>query len=103
MTTAAPAGPTNSSAMKAGAHDGLSGDVQDRLRSGDATEESVDHRHCGVEVGTGNRPDGEDDGDERAGGGGGALEELESDIAGAETLSGDAGADHRDHKERRPD
>ena len=76
----------------AGADD-LGGDVGDELARGEAAEEAVGEGDDGVEVGARHRPEGEDERDEPAGGGGRVLEQLQADVVGREPLGEDARAD----------
>ena len=72
-------------APDAGADD-LRGDVGDELAGGEPAEEPVGEGDDRVEVGAGHRPEGEDQRDEPAGGGGGVLEQLQPDVVGREAL-----------------
>ena len=60
---------------------------------------AVDEGDDGVEVAAGDRPEDQDQADQRPGGGGGVLEELQPDIAGREPAGHDPGADHGDDQQ----
>jgi hypothetical protein len=77
-----------------GGADDLSDDIRERVGCRHAAEEPICQRDNGVEVRTRHRAEGEDQGDQRAGGGSGALEQLQADVVRGEPLGEDPRADH---------
>jgi hypothetical protein len=82
------------------AADGLGDDVQAGVSGGHGAEESVDERDDRVEVGAGDRAEDEDQADERAGRGGGVLQELETHVVGGQAAGHDSRADDGDDQQR---
>ena len=84
---------------EAGAAD-LGGDVGQEVAGGEPAEDAVGEGDDGVEVGARHRPEGEDERDEPAGGGGGVLEQLQASVARGQTLRHDPRADDDGDEER---
>ena len=79
----------------------LGGYVGGDISGGQATKDPVGERHHRIDVGTRDRAEGQDAGDESDRGGRGVLEQLQPDVARGEALGGDPGADDDCREERR--
>ena len=79
----------------------LGGDVGEGVAPAQAAEAGVDEGDDRVEVGAGDRPEDEDEGEQARRSGRCVLKELEADIAGRELLRGDPRADHGGGEKRR--
>jgi len=78
----------------------LGGDVGEGMAPAQAAEGGIDQRDDRVEVGAGDRPEHEDEGEQARRRRSSALQELEAGVAGRELGGGDPGADHRRGEER---
>jgi hypothetical protein len=86
---------------------GRAGHLRNHIRTdlapAQTPEHGVDDADHRVEVGAGQRSEGQDDRHQRGAGDEAVLEELEPGVVRAQALSGDPGADHGDEQERRAD
>ena len=81
----------------------LRGDVGGELPRREPAEDAVGERHDRVEVSAGDRAEREDERDESRRGGGGVLEQLQSDVVGREALREDPRPDDDGGEERGAD
>ena len=75
-------------------------DVRHDVAGADPPEGAVGERHDGIEMGTGDGAEGQDDGDEAHRRGRRILKQLEADVAGRQALRRDPGPDHDRGEER---
>ena len=83
--------------------DELRGEVGGHVPPGDAALGRIGEGHGRIEVRARNRPEGQDQRDERGARGDGVGEQRDGDVPAGEPLAHDAGPDHGRQEQRRAD